>query len=123
MIDTKCLERWLYRNGCLAEAEVFSQGTWPSIEGCNQEISPLTSGSSTYYPHGQTQSETKAPEFDAVLNSSASSSSELARTRRVDLEGSMETVQRGCCKRDSCIEWDIPIIPIDTTELIAMKNH
>lgn len=75
-------------------------------------------------PLGQTQSKAKAQEFDAVLNSQppqAQSGLELGRTWI--WTGSMETVQHRCCKRDTCIEWDLSIIPIDTMELVSKKNH
>lgn len=124
---SKCQERWLCRNGCPAEAEVSSQGTWPPTEntqGCRQGISHLTSGTSSYFPYGQTQSKAREQEFDAVLNSSASPCSERDGTRwSMDLEGAVETAQGGCCKRDSYTEQDIPIVSIDTTELVSPKKH
>lgn len=75
-------------------------------------------------PLGQTQLKAKAQEFDAVLNSQPpQAQSGLEVGRKWIWRGSMETVQHRCCKRDSCIEWDLSIVPIDTMELVSKKNH
>lgn len=90
--------------------------------GAAREISHLILGSSPYIPYSQTQSKAKEWAFGAVLNNSASPSSEQNGPRwRVDLEWVVAAVQYGCYKRDSCIDWDIPVIPTDTTELVSMS--